>query len=297
MLKFLRNTRLFFEGIAKIVFVSRFKNLHKRIKTHRREVIVLGNGPSLGQLIEDKAFLNRIKSLDVVGVNAFCDYTCFEEIKPRYYVLVAPEFWEDEVKEVYIGFRNSIFSNLAKKVSWEFYLFIPWSARKKVFWQQILSVNPNIRIVYFNVIPFEGSDSFKHFCFNKLLGLPRLHNVIGPSIMNMIWLNYTKIYLVGVEHSWLPQIVVDDQNIAYVGQPHFYDKDAAPQQMNGVGGVGHRKLHEIIHKFYLTFRGYFEVQAYAKTKQVEIVNMTPGSFIDAFPRQKIDTFIENLPND
>jgi len=293
MLKFLNNSRLFFVGIIKILFVSKFGNKHRTVPVDKKEVIVLGNGPSLGNLISSELFLNRIKTLDVVGVNAFCDHPCFEQIKPKYYVMAAPDFWVDGVKDIYIQFRTSIFSNLQKKVDWEFYLFIPWPAKKKKFWQDELAKNPNIKIIFFNIIPFEGGDGFKHFCFNKKLGLPRLHNVIGPAIMNMIWLNYKKIYLVGVEHSWLPQISVDENNHAFVGQPHFYDKDAKPDRMNGVDGVGHRTLHEIIYKFYLAFRGYFEVQKYAKSKSVEVINLTPDSFIDAFPREKLDIFISN----
>lgn len=297
MIQFLSNTRLFFIGLAKIFFVSKFKDLHKTVKTKNQEVIILGNGPSLGSLINDNAFLERIKLMDVVGVNAFCDYSCFEQIQPKYYVMAAPDYWETNVKDVYIQIRTSIYTNLAKKVNWEMFLIIPWDARKQDFWQKIIGQNKNIKIIYFNIIPIEGSKGFKFFCFNKKFGTPRLHNVIGPSIMNMIWLNYKRIYLVGVEHSWLPQISVDENNIALVGQPHFYDKDAKPEKMNGVGGVGYRKLHEIIHKFYLTFKGYFEVQEYAANKNVEIINLTPDSFIDAFPRQKLDIFIKNTPKE
>lgn len=293
MLKFLTNTRLFFVGLIKILFLTKLKNLHKTVPVDKREAIILGNGPSLGGLIENEPFLERIKSLDVLGVNEFCNHPCFEQIKPKYYMLAAPDYWVDGVKDLYIKIRTSIFGNLSNKVDWEMYLFIPWEAKKKKFWQEELAKNPNIKIIFFNMIPFEGGRSFKHFCFNKRLGVPRLHNVIGPSIMNVMWLNYNKIYLVGVEHSWLPQISVDENNYAFVGQPHFYDKDAKPDRMNGVDGVGHRSLHEIIYKFYLTFKGYFEVQEYAKEKHVNIINLTPDSFIDAFPRQKLDIFIKN----
>ncbi|MBK7128950.1 MAG: hypothetical protein IPH66_06235 [Crocinitomicaceae bacterium] len=293
MIKFLSNTRLFFIGLIKILFVSRFKNLHRQITQKKTSAIILGNGPSLAGLIENSEFIKRIENMDAVAVNAFCEHPVFEKMQPKYYMLAAPDFWEDDVKEMYITFRNNIFQNLAKKVNWEMYLFIPWPAKKKKFWQDILAENKNIHIIYFNIIPFEGSNGFKNFCFNKRLGLPRLHNVIGPSVMNMIWLNYQKIYLVGVEHSWLQQIHVDENNIAYVGQPHFYDKDAKPERMNGVGGVGYRALHEIIHKFYLAFKGYFEVQQYAQSKGVKIINLTEGSYIDAFPREKMDIFIKN----
>lgn len=292
MVKFISNTRLFFEGLVKILFLSRFRNLHKQIRNEGQDVLVLGNGPSLGELLGNERFLAKTKEMDCVAVNAFCDHEYFEIVRPKYYMMAAPEFWQDNINEFYYNFRTTIFSNLAKKVSWEFYLFIPWKARKKKFWQDIVGTNPNIRIIYYNITPIEGGNAFRHYCYRGKLGLPRIHNVIGPSIMNMIWLDYKRIYLVGVEHSWLPQIQVDENNIAYVGQPHFYDKDAKPDRMTGVGGQGYRKLHEILHKFYLAFRGYFEIQEFAIKNKVEIINLTEGSYIDAFPRQKIDIFID-----
>ena len=52
-----------------------------------------------------------------------------------------------------------------------------------------------------------------------------------------------------------------------------------------------RKLHEILHKFYLSFKGYFDIKAYAKKKGVSIINLTKGSFIDAFEKKPLSSFI------
>jgi hypothetical protein len=46
-----------------------------------------------------------------------------------------------------------------------------------------------------------------------------------------------------------------------------------------------RKLHEILHKFYLTFKGYHEIKEYALKNNSVIYNLTEGSFIDAFERK------------
>ena len=44
----------------------------------------------------------------------------------------------------------------------------------------------------------------------------------------------------------------------------------------------------ILQSFYVAFRSYFTIARYASHRSVKIFNITPGSFIDAFPRLNID---------
>ena len=291
MLKFLNNSRHFFVGIVKILFVSKFKNYHKLITPKHRTAIILGNGPSLNLELEKPEFIERLKTLDVAVVNYFNQSDYFEKIKPTYYVLAAPEFWIKDVTQLYIDLRNQLYLDFQTKVNWEMTLFVPFQARKEKSWQDVVAKNPKVTVVSYNITAYEGSKSFMNFVIGKRIGQPRLHNIIGPSILNLIWLNYSKIYLTGVEHSWLPLLHVTKNNEAMVGQPHFYDNNPNPQQMNGPEGK--RKLHEILHKFYLTFKGYFDIKEYAQKKKVEIINLTENSFIDAFPKQNVGIFISD----
>ncbi len=105
--------------------------------------------------------------------------------------------------------------------------------------------------------------------------------------MNCIYLNYKVIYIIGADHSWLPEISVNEKNEALINQKHFYDEaDSKPEQMNDLISRP-RKLHEIIHKFYLTFKGYWLIKEYASSKNVRIYNASEISTIDAFERKKI----------
>ena len=291
MLKFLENTRHFFIGIIKILLISKIKNLHKQIKPTNSEVIILGNGPSLKIELEKPEFIERLKSIDVAVVNYFNQSVFFEKIKPSYYVLGAPEFWIDGVEQLYIDLRNQLFLDFETKVNWKMTLLIPFPAKKVSFWQKSVAKNSNIQVVYYNIVAFEGSPRFMNFIMDKKLGLPRLHNIMGPSILNMMWLNYSKIYLTGVEHSWLPMLRVTQNNEAVLGQPHFYNTNVVQQQMDGPEGK--RKLHEILHKFYTTFKGYFYIKDFAQSKSVQIINLTENSFIDAFSKQNVDIFTTN----
>lgn len=290
MLNFIRNINLFIQAWIKICFVSKWFGLgYKKAQRKSDDVIILANGPSLKTELNDPIFLDRISKMDVICVNYFTDSELFSEVKPKHYVLAAPEYWVDNTTDWHKESRDKMFRKMADEVDWEMCLMIPAPARKKKFWQNILAKNQHIKVVYYNIIPLEGATSLTNWYFKKKLGMPRLHNVLGPSIMSALWLGYKKIYLVGVDHSWIPLVSVTEDNVALVGQPHFYDKDAKPDKMLKGGGET-RKLHEILHKFYTTFKGYFVVLAFAKSMNAKIYNMTPGSFIDAFDRISIENF-------
>jgi hypothetical protein len=114
--------------------------------------------------------------------------------------------------------------------------------------------------------------------------MPRPHNVLIPSIMIALSLGFKKIFLFGADHSWLKDIWVDEENNVLLQQKHFYDIDKAKPRHMDYLGKGKRKMHEVLIKFYHSFKGYFEIDAYGKNQGKTIYNCTPGSYIDAFDR-------------
>jgi hypothetical protein len=102
--------------------------------------------------------------------------------------------------------------------------------------------------------------------------------------MMSIAMGYKSIYLLGADHSWLSEITVTETNDALINQKHFYDSDHSKGLPLDKGGTGKRKLHEILFKFMTAFKSYFEIEDYAKNRNVIIYNATKGSFIDAFKR-------------
>ena len=250
-----------------------------------RESIILGNGPSLNKSIENKS--ESLVNKDLVCVNFFPETEYYQQLKPKYYITGAPELWIENVSEEWKVARKNLFMTLKNKTEWDLILLIPTIARKHKDWMNILSENKKIRIAYYNITAVEGYKWFRHFCFKTGLGVPRPHNVITPALIQMLNFGYKKIYLLGADHSWLPDIKVDNENRVFTLHKHFYDQDTAnPVQMRNLK-MGTRKLHEVLHKFYHTFAGYFIIRDYASSLKADIYNSTPDSFIDAFERRDI----------
>lgn len=280
----LSNSLKSFGTVIKIILLSRFNTKFNRIKVSKDKVMILANGPSL------KNFeFNKLKHSDYsfLTVNFSPSTELFVEVKPEFHVINAPELWRTNVSDFYIQASEELFNHLATKVTWPLTLFIPFSARKFKKWKQIIAQNTQIKICYYNPTPVEGIPAINHLFYKWNLGMPRPHNVLIPSIMLLMSIKFKEIYLLGADHSWLKEIEVNDNNETLVCQKHFYDENSAKAETMNKLGKGSRKLHEVLHKFYLGFRGYFDIKKYADTRQVKIYNSTKNSFIDAFDRKEV----------
>jgi hypothetical protein len=237
------------------------------------DLVVLGNGPSLRKLIETNKYFLEGKDLIAVNYAVLSDY--YSELKPRYYVLADPAFFNNPVH------CNRVFDNLAAKTDWEMTLFVPVKVKKSSTWKLKLHTRPNIHYQYFNMTPIEGFAEFTHWAFNEKLGMPRPRNVLIPAIMIAMQLNSKHIYVAGADHSWLKDLWIGDDNRLYEDFQHFYDQKSASNYPPSY------HLHNMMYNLYITFKSYHIIENYAKTIGKKIYNVTEGSYIDAFERKKI----------
>jgi len=281
---FITNSAKVLYTFGRILLLSK-KPSKLDILKKKDSVVVLANGPSFTKTYEDhKDFL---KDKETLCVNMFPISPLYEEIKPRYTIISGPNIWQENLGEENSNFFLKLFEAIANKTSWEMVFFIPCEARNWKRWQQILSSNKNITISYYNNTPIEGWKWFQHLMFDWKTGMPRPQNIIIPSLYMLIQLKYKKIYLWGVDHSWLKEITVTEDNVPLVSHKHFYDESEVKPVAMHMHGKGQRKLHEIIYKFMKTFESYFILKDYADTKGITIINNTTDSLIDAFEKQKL----------
>ena len=233
-------------------------------------LIILGNGPSLSDTIaNDRASL---ESNPLLAVNFAANTPIFFELKPEYYVLADPHFFKNDddsnVKRL-IASLNS--------VNWSMTLFVPFGSAVPV-------INQHVKIEHFPMIAVEGSPKLEKWAYSARRGMPRPRNVLIPSIMIGAWLGFKELYITGADHSWMKTVSVTEQNEVVSIQPHFYEEDSAELQRIRVTQM-HMKLHELLTHWQIAFRSYYQIQRWAETAGIKIFNATPGSFIDAFPRQ------------
>lgn len=268
-----------FLSVVKILLQSKWNPVLPSSLPHSEELLILANGPSLNRTVqESRAFLEK-KTL--LAVNFCVSSPMFEELRPELYLIADPLFWIVPEKRV------QLFQGLADKTTWPMTLFVPARALKNKEWQPMLAGHPHIRLCIYNTTPIEGFQGFCNWVFRKGWGVPRPHNVLIPSIAMGLRLPFRKIYLAGADHSWLPEISVTDDNVVLMHQKHFYDQKTSQAATVKQENLNSARLYTILYHMYVAFKSYHVLGAYARSLGKEVINVTPGSYIDAFKRMKI----------
>lgn len=262
------------KGMTKLVLQSRPTSIE--MTQGDRPLIIMGNGPSLRPVIEQTPQI--LTGNDTLAVNFAANDPSFRLIKPRYYVAVDPHFFTGAATDSNVPRLMANFET----VDWKMTLFVPTGRLTRDFRIN----NPNVTVTRINNIGIEGFSLFTRLIYGNRLGMPRPRNVLIASLMAAIWLGYKQIYLIGADHSWSRTLSVTDDNVVVSVQPHFY-KDNGSEARRSASVYGNVRLHEVMYSYYVAFKAYHEIAAYARPLGIKIYNSTPGSFIDAFERRPL----------
>lgn len=246
----------------------------------RKPLIIMGNGPSLRSFLDfARTDGDAVKeNFDLEAVNFAAITPEFFELKPDSYILADPHFFRMDSGDAKVG---QLWANL-QRCDWPMTLWIPRSQLKTAR-ERIRALPENVSINLMNLTPVEGRGPLADLLLDAGLGMPRPRNVLIPAIMAALRSGYRKIYLVGADHSWSRTLWVDDNNHVVSVQPHFYKDDEKERKRVESEYAGYH-LHDILNSLTVAFRSYFDIRRYASRIGAEIINATPESFIDAFPR-------------
>lgn len=243
---------------------------------HNGEAVnILANGPSLN--IELNSLLASGKIVDdVLVVNYFLESELFVQIQPKYYCLADPGFNQ---KNKLIERTKNVFKALNERVSWPMTLFV-WNSAVEMVSKYIS--NPNIKIIGLSILQFEGFENKRFKLYKEGKAAPSYVNVTIMAIYALLNLGYSKLYLYGVDHSFLTNLIVGDDNILYVEDNHFYGKERIIADYHTDGTPW--KVSEFIYDKYLTFVEHEVMRGYADYLGAQIINCTKDSWIDAYVR-------------
>lgn len=285
----------FFQTIVSLFLVLFFNRpgTARKVRKEKEEragraLSLLANGPSARDILKDRCDL--IEGTDLMVLNNFGNQECFFRLKPTYYIIIDPAFFDfNFINPGLIENRadnsrseeRKLMENF-KKVDWGMTLFIPdtRAGRTSI---KLYAGNPNIRVVLFNVTRVLGFNGFQSKMYRYGAGIPSSRNVIIPAMILVTILGYKRIYLYGCELSWTKTMDVDpDNGRMFFNDRHFYSKDEI--RYFGKGGYLWW-LKTIVDDL----EGIEQVAKYAKRYDIHIVNRTKGSFIDAFDYENPET--------
>lgn len=245
--------------------------------------ILLGNGPSLRADLEKYASTLRKHSL--LCVNGFSLSNAYTDLKPAYYLMLDPAFWESRNSNI-----ESIMQSITTKTNWTLHLYLPHAA-KGTDNMKLLSTNPHIVIHYFNYIVYKGFSGLGNTLFRLGWAAPQCQNVLVAAIFIAVNAGHKNVVLLGADHSWHENIIVKDDNIVYTKEVHFYDNLEQcrfipfPKDLNTSET---RTMDDLFLAWSKVFKGYFMLKKYATSRGSEIFNASAKSYIDAFSRTTLD---------
>ena len=278
--------KLFIDSILELVrwFLYHLKEERHPIYIKRMQqdkpIAILGNGDSLLKIANSE--IDR--TIDYCLVNFSPVSKLFFVIKPKYYILCDQDFFIQPTEAIKTKVHELIES--VKQIDWPIFLFVPYVFKQHAY--AMFGENTNITFLPFNKTSFTDEFLFKRLeykLFSKGLASPVLMNVGVAALFCLINAGYKKIYLYGMEHSWIKLIFVDKENNLCVDDRHYYDQDKNNVKILKVGERSQR-MHEQLRNQALAFAAYWEIKGYANyIGGVEIVNKTEDSFIDAFKKE------------
>lgn len=262
-------------SLGKAILLSGNPSAAGEVKKER--LIVMGNGPSLRDTVRDH--LDALLSSPTLAVNFAANTPEFTQLRPAIYVLADPHFFRtgDDGKSADANVVR-LWENIAD-VGWEMSLYVPC----KVIIPDSIEKNDNISVKRYNLTPIEGLKGMSHWMYGRGLGMPRPRNVLIASLMVALREGYRDIAIVGADHTWSRDLWVDDKNRVISVQKHFYKDNEKEFERVAQEYAGYH-LHDILNSLTIAFRSYHQIAAYAESIGAKIINCTPGSFIDAFPR-------------
>lgn len=236
----------------------------------RRGIVILGNGPSLRDTVDkdwDALARRRTMAVNFMGLAPE-----FVRLKPSFYLMADPVFFnpagDERVARLYKALENA---------DWPLTLLVPHDVTVPRV------ANKNVAVGRFNNLGVEAPGLLRDIVYDRGWGMPRPRNVLIPAIMTAAHMGYKNIWIVGADHSWPRTIGVDAENHVIPDQPHFYAEDPeAEKRTNAV--YTNLKLHEVLASMVVAFRGYHEIERWARRRGITVTNSTPVSLIDAFRR-------------
>ena len=285
--KVIHNSCMVIKSLLGVMNIIRVHSRIVRKSSEKADLFVLGNGISTVGFL--KKNVEDIQYKDVLCVNSFLNTEWFSVIKPRYCVLIDPLYFrvEDLPKHAQKEVLQTK-ASLLEKTNWPLYLYVPHYVKHSDFSKE-MKANKNIKLTYIPLVSFAGFHSMKIFLMRRGLCMPHSKNVLVASLFLSLFLGYSNIYLIGGEHDWAKTMYVDDKNFVRYKPGHFYDENKENEifldQTDQPDHIG-----DVLEKLALMFRGYEEVAEMTACFHANIYNITPNSFIDAFPRANIDAW-------
>jgi hypothetical protein len=237
------------------------KNNSKFRDIHRGErCFVFGTGPSLSMLSETE--VTALQGEVVFATNSFYKIQKLSRIFPKYYALLDNLYWTDWA---------DAFSEVSRVYNKAPPTFITDTRANNL----ALAATPASHIyIYSKKFPTTKVSA------NLETNIYAAMNVVSYSILTAVYMGFKEINLLGCDYT----------AFCKKGRGHAYDDT---QELAGID----YNLAFYLKYYWLTTEIHYLIQRYARHRDVRILNLTPGSLLDAYECGSLpDHLLEKFAN-
>jgi hypothetical protein len=231
------------------------KNKELIVGNLEKGCLICGNGPSLLDFEFSKA-----KKLKIFTVNYFFKSN-LTNIEPDFHILIDNNFGKIMNSDEGLNYTIKSYQNNNKTRFILRYDFI----------NIIKKIDSKLERAFFvdgKLIQFDN-----YLKLNMTRPMTAAHNVVIMAIQTAIYMGFKKIYLIGCENNF------------FGNYKHFYDDQSLshykPSSWDGLEYVD------------LAFKHYDALNAYCINNRIEIINLTPKSYINSFKFMFLNDFYNN----
>lgn len=248
------------------------RNEELRDKYKGERCFIIGNGPSIKT--QD---LCPLADEIVFVTNGFYRYEKYYDVKPDYYCLMDPTYFNSKQGDLLLKGIDKIRNYEHKPV-----FVLPWNAKQVIRnyykWDEWATVKY-----------IEGAMSFtdgysKAWDITKTVASPQC--VVQMAMLLATYMGFKEIYLLGVE-----QTNIIDTIEAYYGKTatrYAYDNDDKKLAEAFVDSVNRNSLESQLNGYARIFHLYGEIYNYCIKLGINVYNCTPKTLVDSIPKKKYE---------
>lgn len=269
--------RIVMEALRYLLWLLRYQSSSKDEPGSNKgvKVVVSGNGPSAKEFPFAKF---QEQGYDICCVNFFAlDEERFFSVKPRFYCCVDPAFADPEYLKTADCQR---LLHALDRVDWDLQ-FICYKG------EHLPISNPRITLRYVNRnVLFGPLSPLKNRIYSRNMASCGFQNVMVSAVYYFVMTKADHILLTGVENNWHLELFVGENNDVYRRDTHFYGTETI--NLTQIGDIGKGQLYLYFDWYALTLKQYASMAEFAAMNGVLVENCCCDSFIDVFPKKRID---------
>lgn len=266
----------------------RFNKFPNKDKNRGKKAYVMGNGPSLKDVMRKYSKGEFQISSDSFFVNMAPLDAVFYDIKPSH--LFLSDFLFAQEVEGRTERVREMYDMLQEKVDWDLTIYVNLGRLKhcKQLVEYSRLTNPHISFIFLNRNHCDNLYApWRHWLYDKGWFMPIEATVVNTAIYVAILEGYSEIELYGVEHNMFKNLVVNFNNQLCIVEKNFYDKkETLVPVVNDGPNSSAGKISDYMFFIWKMFDSHRLLSEYAGYRGCKIYNCTPGSMIDVYERKE-----------